>query len=79
MRGLVTTNATGIPYPKVCQMSVDAPVTVGDVRPMQMEMGYHGAANKDAPNIGERYQGTTEAPIASRCKVETTLMGLSAE
>ena len=31
MEGLVTTNATGVPYPKVWQRSVDALVTVRDV------------------------------------------------
>ena len=46
---------------------------------MQMEMGYHGAANKDALGIGEQYQGTAEAPMASKCKVETKLTSLSAE
>ena len=31
-----------------------------------------GQQNKDAPGIGERYLGTAEAPLASKCKVETT-------
>ena len=46
---------------------------------MQMEMGYHGVANKDAPGIGGRYQGTAEAPMASKCKVEAKLTSLPAE
>ena len=64
MGKLVTTNATGMPYPKVRQRSVDAPVTVGDVSP-----------NAD----GDGILGAAVAPLASKCKAETTLTGLSVE
>ena len=41
--------------------------------------GIPGGSKKDAPGIGERYQGTAEAPMASKCKVETKLTSLLAE
>ena len=70
----MTTNVTGIPYPKVWQRSVNAPVTVRDVCPdADGDVIPEGSQYKDAPGIDERYQGTVEAPLASECKVETKL------